>query len=317
MQPMRTSSRLGIGLNLPTWPRADGIVPSWAEMRSLARDAEALGVERIWVPDHLVRVLPSGRVVPFRECWTILTATAEATTRIGIGSFVASTGFRNPGLLARMAETLDEVSGGRLVLGLGSGVPETDASWRVFGFEAARPVARFAESVEVITRLLRGETVTFAGDFVRLDGATIGPRGPRPAGLPVWAAAKGGRTMDVAARFADVVNVNVPLASADDARAIVASATAACERVGRDPATLGVTGYGRARLGSDGVGRVAPGWLSGSPAEMIETLDAIGGAGVSHISMYIGADDDPSPLPALTAAALERFAPVLEAASAA
>ena len=108
----------GIGLSLPTWLRADGTFASWPEIRALARDAEALGVERLWVADHLMRVLGSGRRVGFRECWTIVTATAEATTRIGIGPLVACTGFRNPGLLARMAETLDEVSGGRLVLGL-------------------------------------------------------------------------------------------------------------------------------------------------------------------------------------------------------
>jgi alkanesulfonate monooxygenase SsuD/methylene tetrahydromethanopterin reductase-like flavin-dependent oxidoreductase (luciferase family) len=314
---VRPTSRPGIGLNLPTWPRADGTIASWAETRTLAREAETLGVERLWVPDHLVRVLNSGRAVPFRECWTILTATAEATSRIGIGSFVASTGFRNPGLLARMAETLDEVSGGRLVLGVGSGSPEADSSWQMFGFDAARPVARFAESVEVIARLLRGETVTHDGEFVRFEGATLEPRGPRPAGMPLWVAAKGERTMDVAARWADTVNVNVAIATADDARSIVRLATDACERVGRDPATLAVTGYGRARLGRDGAGIDATGWLSGEPGAMAATLSAMGEAGVEHISLYLGTDDDPSPLPALTSAALERFAPAFEALSAA
>lgn len=309
---MPSPHRPGIGLNLPTWPRADGTVASWPEMRSLARDAEALGVERLWVPDHLVRVLPTGRVVPFRECWTILTALAEATSTVGVGSFVASTGFRNPGLLARMAETLDEVSGGRLVLGLGSGSPATDRSWRMFGFEDARPVARFAESVEVIVRLVHGETLTFDGEFVRLEGAMLEPRGPRPGGFPVWAAAKGDRTMDVAARWADVVNVNVALGGAADARSIVASAAAACERVGRDPASLPVTGYGRIRLDAEGRGREAPGWLGGDLEAIAQTLRSIADAGVSHVSLYLGTDDDPSPLPALTPRALERFAPALE-----
>ncbi|MFN8631584.1 MAG: LLM class flavin-dependent oxidoreductase [Chloroflexota bacterium] len=314
---MRLHAGPEIGLNLPTWPRADGSHASWAEIRALARDAEDLGIDRLWVADHLVRVLGSGRVVAFRECWTILTAAGEATSRIGIGSFVASTGFRNPGLLARMAETLDEVSGGRLVLGVGSGVPATDTSWRMFGFDAERPVARFAESVEVISRLLHGEAVTFAGEAVRLDGAILEPRGPRPEGLPLWAAAKGQRTMDVAARFADAVNVNVALTGPDDARAIVDLAAAACERVGRDPSTLLVTGYGRVRLARGGEAREAASWLSGEPGAIAELLAAIGEAGVAHISLYLGTDDDPSPLPALTATALERFAPVLEALGAA
>jgi alkanesulfonate monooxygenase SsuD/methylene tetrahydromethanopterin reductase-like flavin-dependent oxidoreductase (luciferase family) len=302
-----------LGLNLPTWPRADGKVATWPEIRSLARDAEALGLDRLWVPDHLVRVTPSGRTVGFRECWTILTAAAEATARIGIGPFVACTGFRNPGLLARMAETLDDVSGGRLVLGIGAGGPASDSSWRMFGFAEARPVGRFAESVEVTARLIRGETVTFEGEHVRLNGATLEPRGPRPAGMPVWVAAKGERTMDVAARWADAVNVNTPLATAVDAAGAVATAEAACRRVGRDPSTLAVTGWGRISLDGRGCGLARPGWLAGSPAEVAATLAAMAGAGLRDISLYVGSDDDPSPLPALTPRALERFAPLLAA----
>jgi alkanesulfonate monooxygenase SsuD/methylene tetrahydromethanopterin reductase-like flavin-dependent oxidoreductase (luciferase family) len=304
---------LEIGLNLPTWPRADGTVASWTDMRGLARDAEALGVDRLWVADHLVRVLPTGREVGFRECWTILSATAEATTRVGIGSFMASAGFRNPGLLARMAETLDEVSGGRLVLGIGSGVPATDSSWRIFGYDDSHPVQRFAETVEAITRLLRGERVTMAGEFVHLANATVDPRGPRPGGLPVWAAAKGERTMDVAARWADGVNVNVGLTGPDDAATIMALAANACERAGRDPATLAVTGWGRIALDAESRGVERPGWLAGEPAEVAATLRAIADKGVRHVSVYAGMEEDRSPLPALTAPALERFAPVLEA----
>jgi alkanesulfonate monooxygenase SsuD/methylene tetrahydromethanopterin reductase-like flavin-dependent oxidoreductase (luciferase family) len=282
-------------------------------MRALARDAEALGVERLWVADHLVRVLGTGRRVGFRECWTVLTATAEATTRIGVGPFVACTGFRNPGLLARMAETLDEVSGGRLVLGLGSGVPSTDTSWRMFGFDEARHVGRFEESVEVVTRLVRGETVTFAGEHVRLDGATLEPRGPRPSGLPVWVAAKGARTMAIAARWADGVNINTPLATAEDAAAAAALAAEACQHAGRDPATLVLTGWARIALSEDGVGTSRPGWLTGSPMAVADTLVGMAGAGVQHVSLYVGTDGDPSPLPALSAPALARLAPVLEA----
>ena len=304
----------GIGLSLPTWPRADGTMTSWPEMRALARDAEALGVDRLWVADHLVRVLPSGRRVDFRECWTIVTATAEATSRIGIGPLVASTGFRNPGLLARMADTLDGVSGGRLVLGVGSGVPSTDTSWRQFGFEAERHVGRFEESVEVIARLLRGETVTFAGEHVRADGASLEPRGidalPR---TPVWVAAKGQRTMAVAARWADAVNLNAPMATADDTARLATLAAEACGRVGRDPATLELTGWGRIALGEGGVGADRPGWLTGHAEAIADTLRAMAGAGLRHLALYIGLDEDASPLPALTPRALERLAPVVEA----
>jgi alkanesulfonate monooxygenase SsuD/methylene tetrahydromethanopterin reductase-like flavin-dependent oxidoreductase (luciferase family) len=311
------TSRPGIGLNLPTWPRSDGSVATWREIRSLARAAETLGVDRLWVPDHLVRVLGSGRVVGFRECWTVLTAAAEATERIGVGPLVACTGFRNPGLLARMADTLDDVSDGRLVLGIGAGGPAADTSWRMFGYEEGQPVGRFAESVEVIARLLRGEAVTFTGEHVRLVGATLEPRGPRPSGLPVWVAAKGDRTMDVAARWGDAVNVNTPLATLADVKGAASLAAEACRRTGRDVTRLALTGWGRISLDAGGNGVARPGWVSGSPAEMAATLSAMASAGLRHISLYVGTDEDRSPMPALTAQALGRLAPVIEALHAA
>jgi alkanesulfonate monooxygenase SsuD/methylene tetrahydromethanopterin reductase-like flavin-dependent oxidoreductase (luciferase family) len=307
------ADRPGIGLSLPTWPRRDGSLAAWPEIRGLARDAEALGVDVLWVADHLVRERPGRPTIQFRECWTILTAAAEATRRIGVGPLVTCTGFRNPGLLARMAATLDEVSGGRVILALGSGVPATDESWRAFGFDAVRHVGRYAESVEVVARLLRGETVTFAGEHVRTQGATAGPGGPRPGGPPVWVSGKGERTLRIAARWADAVNVNLPLTGIADAEVALRSAASACEAVGRDPATLAVTAVGRVAL--DAAGRAAdrPGWIAGPPGRVADTIRALGEAGIRHVALYLGAADDPSPYPALTAPALDRFAAVMQA----
>jgi alkanesulfonate monooxygenase SsuD/methylene tetrahydromethanopterin reductase-like flavin-dependent oxidoreductase (luciferase family) len=307
------ADRPGIGLSLPTWPRRDGSLATWTETRRLARDAEALGVDVLWVADHLVRELPGRPPIQFRECWTILVAAAEATQRIGVGPLVACTGFRNPGLLARMAATLDEVSGGRVVLALGSGVPVTDQSWRTFGFDPGRHVGRYAESVEVVARLLRGETVTFEGEHVRMDGATAGPVGPRPGGPPIWVSGKGERTLRIAARWADAVNVNLPLTGIADAAVALRSTVTACEAVGRDPATLAVTAIGRLSFGADGRAADRPGWIAGSPDQVASTIRALGAAGINHVALYLGAADDPSPYPALTAAVLDRFAAVMEA----
>ena len=223
------------------------------------------------------------------------------------------TGFRNPGLLARMATTLDEVSGGRLVLGLGSGVPATDASWRAFGYDGTSHVRRHAEAVEAIVGLLRRGRLTYEGSFVRLDGAEIVPAGPRRAGPPVWVAAKGDRTLGVAVRYADAVNVNVALTGAGDAAAQVARVAGACRAIGRDPSTLDVTGWARLALRPDGSAVPREGWLGGSAEEVAGTLGAVHAAGISHMTLYPGVDGDPSPLPALTRAALARFARVLEA----
>jgi alkanesulfonate monooxygenase SsuD/methylene tetrahydromethanopterin reductase-like flavin-dependent oxidoreductase (luciferase family) len=306
-------ARLGIGVTLPTWPLRGGGYASWAEMRVLAREAEALGIDTLWVPDHLLRTLPGRPPFGFWECWTILTAAAEATTRIEIGPFIACTGFRNPALLAKMAMTLDEVSGGRLVLGLGSGVPERDESWRAFGYDGERHVAKYAEAVEIVARMLRERAVTFEGEHYRTHAAEIIPRGPRPDGPPVWVAGLGERTARIAARWGDAINVNRALAHPADLDGIRATATAACEAVGRDPSTLRLTGWGRLAIDDNGLAVGKDGWLAGRPDEVAAVLRSFAGGGLAHITLYPGAADDPSPLPALTRASLERFAPFVEA----
>ena len=307
------SDRLRIGLNLPTWPHAGGRNATWPEMRALALEAEAMGVDTLWAPDHLQRRLPDRPTIGFWECWTIVTATAEATSTVEVGPFVACTGFRNPGLLARMATTLDEVSGGRVVLGLGSGVPATDESWRAFGYDRTSHVSRHAESVEAVAGLLREGRLTYEGTFVRMDGAEVVPRGPRPGGPPVWVAAKGDRTLGIAVAWADAVNVNVALTGSADAAAQVERVAAACGAAGRDPATLAVTGWARVALRRDGSAVSRPGWIGGSPAEVAAALRAIRDAGMSHVTLYPAPDDDPSPLPALTREGLDRLRPVLDA----
>jgi len=304
---------LRIGLNLPTWPLRDGSYASWPQMRTLARTMDEMGVDTLWAPDHLQRMTPGRGTFGFWECWTILTAAAEATTRIEIGPFIACTGFRNPALLAKMAATLDEVSGGRLVLGLGSGVPARDPSWAAFGYDGSRHVAKYAEAVEIVTRLLRERAVTFEGEHYRTEAAEIIPRGPRPDGIPVMVAGIGEKTLAVGARFGDQVNVNRALVTADDAASVIALVNAAAEAVDRDPATLGISGWVRLSVDDDGIAQPKTGCIPGSPAEVAETVAAIHAAGLEHLTFYIGAADDPSPLPALTDDTLERFAPFLEA----
>jgi alkanesulfonate monooxygenase SsuD/methylene tetrahydromethanopterin reductase-like flavin-dependent oxidoreductase (luciferase family) len=307
------SARLPLGLSLPTWPLRDGSHATWPELRRLALDAEAVGIDTLWVPDHLLREVPGRAHIGFWECWTILSAAAEATSRIGIGPFVACTGFRNPALLAKMAATLDEVSAGRLVLGLGSGVPATDASWRSFGYDGDRHVGRHAEAVEIIARLLREPALTYQGIHHRTEDARILPPGPRAGGPPVWVAAKGERTAQIAARWGDAINVNVPLTGPGDVAAIAATATAACDAVGRDPATLLLTGWARVAIGAGGRAAERDGWLAGSRQDVTDTFRAMRAAGLAHLTLYVGDADDPSPLPALTAERLAWLAPIVEA----
>ena len=307
---------LAIGLNLPTWPLRDRSYATWPEMRALAREAEAMGVDTLFAPDHLQREL-AGERFGFWESWTIVTALAEATTRVGIGPFVACTGFRNPALLAKMAVTLDEVSGGRVILGLGSGVPDRDPSWRAFGYDARKPVTRYAESVEVIARMLREPPVTFEGELVRTDDAEVVPWGGRAEGPPIWVAGYGAKTAEVAARWGNAINVNVPLAGPADMERVSKIARDACAAVGRDPATLQVTGWGRVALDARSNAVEREGYLAGSPEEVAQTLQSFAGAGLRHVTLYVGDPDDPSKLPALTRPMLDRFGPLLEAIRAA
>jgi alkanesulfonate monooxygenase SsuD/methylene tetrahydromethanopterin reductase-like flavin-dependent oxidoreductase (luciferase family) len=304
---------IAIGLSLPTWPRADRTYATWPEIRSLALEAEAMGVDTLWVPDHLQRDLASGERIGFWECWTIVTALAEATTRVEIGPHVACTGFRNPGLLARMAATLDEVSGGRLILGLGSGVPATDATWHAFGYDPDRPVTRYDEAVEVIARLFREPTVTFAGEKVRIEDAQLLPRSGVRAAPPIWVAAKGDRTSQIAARWGDAINVNIPLHDAADMQTLVSTVRRACDAVGRDPATLDMTGWARVVLDSEGNGIERPGALTGSPEAMAGVVRGFAGAGLRHLTLYAGTPEDPSRNPALTRETVARLNPLLEA----
>jgi alkanesulfonate monooxygenase SsuD/methylene tetrahydromethanopterin reductase-like flavin-dependent oxidoreductase (luciferase family) len=310
---MADPRRLRIGLSMPTWPGRDRLNLGWPQMRQIARDVEALGVDTLWVSDHLQRIVPGRPPIGFWECWTILTATAEATTRIEIGPLVVSTGFRNPGLLAKMAATLDEVSGGRLVLGLGSGVPATDDSWRLFGFDAERHVSRFEEAVEIVARVLRGPPVTFAGEVFRTEAAELLPPGPRGGAIPIWIGARGERTMRVAARWGDSLNVATAVSTPAEVAAMARLAAEACATVGRDPATLRLSGWGRMRLRPDGTAVARPGWIGGSSEETVAAVAAMADAGLRHLTLYLGSDDDPSPIPALTRETLDRFAPLFEA----
>jgi alkanesulfonate monooxygenase SsuD/methylene tetrahydromethanopterin reductase-like flavin-dependent oxidoreductase (luciferase family) len=289
---MTQPSPIAIGLTLPTWPRADRTYATWPEIRTLALEAEAIGVDTVSAPDHLQRDLPSERI-GFWECWTIVTAIAEATSRIRIGPYVACSGFRNPALLAKMAVTLDEVSGGRVILGLGSGVPERDSSWRAFGYDGRRPIARYAESVEVVARMLGHEPLTFDGELVRTENAEIIPWGGRPNGPPLWPAAQRAKTAEIAARWGHAINVNIPLASSGDMERLTRIAGEACHAVGRDPSTLELTGWARVALDERSNAVEREGYLSGSPGEVAAAVRGFADAGLRHLTMHVGEPRDP------------------------
>jgi alkanesulfonate monooxygenase SsuD/methylene tetrahydromethanopterin reductase-like flavin-dependent oxidoreductase (luciferase family) len=228
-----------IGLNLPySEGQLGGETPRWTDIRGLAQLAEDMGFDSIWMSDHIGFGDPAGSSPgAWRgawDSWTMLAALAEATSRVQLGNYVLCTPFRNPALLAKMAETLDEVSGGRLILGLGAGWNEIEFS--TYGFPFADRFDRFEDDLRIITSMVRTGRATHDGRVEHAHDARIEPRGPRPNGLPVMVGAARPRLIRLTAELAD--HWNGSLHSVDETRELLAAVDAACRTVGRDPATL-------------------------------------------------------------------------------
>jgi probable F420-dependent oxidoreductase len=221
---------LRVGIQLPEVERP----VRWPEVHAIALAAEEYGFDSVWLGDHLLYRETDGR--PERapwDVWTQLAALAAVTTRVRLGPLVAATAFHAPGILARAAASVDEVSGGRLVLGLGAGWNETE--FRAFGFPFDRRVSRFAESFEVVRRLLAGERVTFSGAFVAVDDAVLLPAPARR--VPLMVGGNGERILSIALPHVDAWNTwYTPYGNTIDGFAEANDkVTALCRQVGRGP----------------------------------------------------------------------------------
>ena len=226
--------RIGVTLPLAEGDIADGRSPTFAETLAYAQHAEALGLDSVWVFDHLLFRSPGEPDEGIREAWTTLSALGAVVPRIELGALVMCASFRNPGLMAKMAATLDDLSGGRLILGLGSGwhEPEYDA----FDFPFDHRVSRFAEDLEITTRLLRKERFSFNGRWRHMDDVVLLP--PPDRAVPVLVAAKGPRMLRLTATWADAWNVAWFSGVDDRLHAQLAALAEACRAVGRQPTTL-------------------------------------------------------------------------------
>lgn len=272
--------KIGMVINHVSDP-ASAYVPSYPEMRRAAQTAEAGGFDSIWLFDHLLFRFTPETTQGIWECWTLLSALAEATTRVELGTLVLCNPFRNPALLAKMAHTLDEVSSGRVILGLGAGwhEPEFDA----FGYDFEHRVDRLDEALQIVRPLLHGERVDFAGKHYQVKNCVITPMGPRPNGIPLLIGAGRPRMLRLVARYADQWNT-AWLGDAQQLAERLSRIHAACADVGRDPATLAVTvGVSVAfpDLGkADTLGREP---LTGSVAELATAFMAYEQAGAAHL----------------------------------
>lgn len=267
----------------------------WPRVRTLARLAEAGGIDSLWVYDHLLFRLPDRPEDGIHEAWTLLSAVAAVTDRVRLGTIVLGTAFRPPGLLAKMAATLDEVAGGRLILGLGTGWHEPE--YRAFGYPFDHRAGRFEEALRIIVPLLRGERVTVDGRWHRAEDAVLIPPPPRPARrpgrLPILVAAKGERVLRLTARHADAWNTAWYGVPDEGFAARHRDLLAACEAEGRDPATLEVTvGLTLDAAGPPGGRPGAPDALPADAAAVARALDAWRRLGVGHVQVDLRPVDE-------------------------
>ena len=212
---------------------------SYDSIRAVAKQAEADGFDSIWLPDHFFYRNPGEPTRGIWECWTMLAALAEATKRVEIGTLVTCNSFRHPAILAKMATTVDEVSHGRLILGVGAGWNEPE--YKAFGLPFDHRVARFEEALQIIKPLLHDGNVDFKGRYYQAPNCEIAPRGPRSEGPPLMVGSEAGpRMLKLTAHYADLWNTGY-MGRPETLAERRAKMEAACHENKRDPATLGVT----------------------------------------------------------------------------
>jgi len=311
------SRSLKIGLLLP---QAEGMrgpgVRGWREVSDMARVAEDVGFDSLWLVDHLLYKLDGeddARGV--WEVWSLLSAIAAVTNRVELGTLVLAMGWRNPALLAKMADTVEEISDGRLILGLGSGYHKHE--YDAFGFPFSYKVSRFEEAIQILHGLLRNGEVDFEGKYHFARECELKPRGPRPQGPPILMGTVQPRMMACMAKYADLWNAYYDDThnKVDGIRRLRPIVDQACTHEGRDPATLERT---VTALVADA--NADPWWdklptenwveegplvpLAGAPEEIAKVLLEYQREGIAHLQICL----EPT-----TSESIEAFARVLEA----
>lgn len=298
------ATKMKIGVVLPHWIGSlAGATPSAPDSVAIGRAAESIGFDSLWLVDHFywepyADLLEQGFELPQDsrgirsgawECWTMLAALAVATQRVELGTLVTNTGYRNPALFAHMVKTVDSLSNGRVILGLGAGDFHTEHT--THGYPWDHRVGRFEEALQIIAPLLRGERVTLDGRFYQVHDAALLPEGPRPSGPPILIGLihGGPRMQRLVAQWADDWNTWIAFRDSRASAYVqhVSSMSAALERYGRDPSTLrrNVT-----------VGVVVPGHdfnfpgarpLAGTSEEVAEDLHRFVALGVDHLTILL------------------------------
>jgi alkanesulfonate monooxygenase SsuD/methylene tetrahydromethanopterin reductase-like flavin-dependent oxidoreductase (luciferase family) len=301
-----------LGINLPEAEHdMAGGTAGWSDYKAMAQMAEQIGLDSVWLCDHLLYRNPEAALKQQGawECWSILTGLAAVTERVELGSLVTPTSFRNPAVFAKQIDAIEEISGGRVILGLGAGWNEPE--YMAFGLPFDRRVARFEEAFTIIRTLLQEGEIDFEGDYYTARDCELCPRGPRPEGPPLMIGSTGPRMLRIS--LPHVQMWNAWLWRGDDSAAEVPElrelVDSACAGVGRDPAdiersiTIVVDPSGRNELPTSMTSKdVKP--LTGSPEQIAAGLQGFADQGVGHLQFCLAPN---------TLGALEEFQKVLEA----
>ncbi len=258
----------------------------WSEIRDLAQIIDAGSFDSLWVYDHLLYRSKRGKTTGIWEGWSMLSALAAVTQRVELGTLVACNSFRNPAILAKMAHTVDEISGGRLILGVGAGWNQPE--YEAFGLPFDHRVSRMEEALQIIQPLLKSGQVDFSGQYYTARDCEISPRSPRPGGIPLMVGTASPRMMRLTAHYADIWNTcytTIPRSAETRRKAFMK----ACRDEGREVSSIQFSYTASLAFPQwlDWNTEKKRGYLSGTPTELAQALQEYTAMGTDHIMFHI------------------------------
>ena len=278
------------------------IQPEWPAILHLAQTAEEVGFDNLWLVDHFqIRVDPvnvqfgrppmpaplDGQEIGVMDCWTLMGALAAATTQVTLGPLVSCMSYRNPAVLAKIAATVDSISNGRVILGIGAGDFEEEHAQ--FGAHWDRRISQFEEGLQILVPLLRTGHVDFAGAFYKAANCTLSPAPARPGGPPILIGAlgHGPRMLRLVAQYADAWNAFI--ATGESSPAVIPAYQQmlddACRAIGRDPATLKRTVTVGVTFGNRTIWGASP--ITGSARQIADVFLAFHDEGIEQLSVFM------------------------------
>jgi F420-dependent oxidoreductase-like protein len=272
-------------MRFSVWPNSG---QPWDDVLALTRHAEETGWDGVWIADHF---MPNGADAsgPMHECWATLAGLAAAVPRLRLGALVAGNTYRHPAVLAKTVTTIDHISGGRVVLGLGAGWQENEhAAYGIDFFDTPTRLRRLEETCEIVKRLTTEERTTFAGEHYRLQDAPLEPK-PLQSPMPLLVGGGGEKvTLRIAARWADEWNVwGTPETLTQKGEVLARH----CEKIGRDPGEIAHSAQALLFLSDDEswlrqrreamTGGMAT--MIGTPAELTDLVGRYAEAGVDEL----------------------------------